>query len=60
MRDPSKRSTESHREQHARLHTSLDQLIADYFLHFRDKTPSDTTISELLQWSHLQTIQPDE
>lgn len=45
---------EAHRWIHRRLHTSLDALVADYIEHTL-RRPSDTTISELVNWSRART-----
>jgi hypothetical protein len=52
---------EAHRARHHLLHLCLDELLADFLWHNRDrlKRPSNTTIEELLMWSHEQTINPD-
>ena len=50
---------EEHRQYHARLHHALDVLLADFILH-TEKLPSKTTIMELAEWSHRQTIDPME
>lgn len=49
---------EEHKEEHKRLHRCLDSLIADFILHHKDKRPSNTTVMELMGWSHQQTIDP--
>ena len=36
----------------------LDELLADYLFHNRNKLPSNTTILELMQWSFEQTRIP--
>ena len=47
-----------HRKVHEDLHKSLDQLVADFLTHNRTKLPTDTTVMELMEWSHLQTKNP--
>lgn len=47
-----------HRERHRQLHRALDELIAD-FIDKTGKMPSDTTVMELMEWSHRQTLKPD-
>jgi hypothetical protein len=53
-------SRAEHLAQHRLLHASLDELIADFLTHNRDKLPSTTTLMELMAWSHQQTIEPTE
>jgi hypothetical protein len=54
------RSPDEHRERHKALHTMLDELLADYLIHHRDKRPSTTTLLELMEWSYAQTLEPTE
>jgi hypothetical protein len=56
---------EQHRKRHEELHRALDELAADWALHnsrpTRDgniKLFSNTTIMELMEWSHQQTVDP--
>lgn len=58
-----------HRRRHKKLHRAFDELAADWALHNctpksimngEPKLFSNTTIMELMQWSHRQTIEPDE
>lgn len=58
-----------HRRRHEELHRALDELAADWALHnctpksIRSGEPklfSNSTIMELMQWSHRQTIEPEE
>ena len=52
---------EQHRGRHILLHRMLDELAADWATHQpRGKLFSNSTIMELIEWSHRQTIQPDE
>jgi len=54
---------DEHRGVHESLHAALDELIADYFAHQpirRRKSLSNTTLFELMKWSHEQTIKPTE
>ena len=57
-------NAEDHRRRHLELHHALDELLADWIGHNvhadSDKTLSNTSILELMAWSHRQTIQPDE
>lgn len=48
---------EDHKEIHRHLHEALDQLVADYITH-NEKTPSNTTVMELMAWSFDQTLNP--
>lgn len=50
---------EQHREIHVVLHQQFDKLLADFIAH-TDKLPSRTTVLELMEWSHQQTIDPTE
>lgn len=49
-----------HRERHVELHQKLDELLADFLTYNRGKVPSNTTVMELMSWSHQQTIEPVE
>ena len=49
----------NHTSRHKLLHDHLDELMADYFLHHPKKTPSSTTLTELMQWSYKQTLEPE-
>jgi hypothetical protein len=51
-------SVAHHREQHAQLHKELDELVADFIQHNKDKLPSRTPILDLIMWSHEQTLHP--
>jgi hypothetical protein len=59
MTPPAKYTPEQHVVRHQMLHVMLDELLADFLWHHKDKRPSNTTIEELLMWSHQQTINPD-
>jgi hypothetical protein len=50
---------ETHRARHVELHRLLDELLAD-MIQQTGCLPSRTTILELLQWSHAQTVNPTE
>jgi hypothetical protein len=50
---------EEHIKRHKELHASLDELMANMIMH-TNKMPSKTTVMELMQWSHQQTIEPTE
>jgi hypothetical protein len=56
-----KMTTEQHRERHKMLHEHFDELLADFLFHNRDKLklPSNTSVMELVEWSHRQTIEPE-
>jgi hypothetical protein len=49
-----------HKVRHQLLHESLDELVADFIRHNDDKRPSSTTVLELMEWSHAQTVKPEE
>ena len=49
---------EEHIERHEVLHNCLDELVAD-FVTLTNKLPSETSIMELLMWSMLQTLDPN-
>lgn len=51
---------EAHRKRHEELHEAFDELVADYLAHHRRKLPSNTTVMELMLWSHRQTQKPDQ
>ena len=62
---------EEHIARHQELHKALDELVADYLRHHppkftadnvkdHPKLPSNTTLLELMEWSHQQTIDPAE
>lgn len=49
-----------HRERHIELHRNLDELCADWAAHQpMGKLFSNSTIMELIEWSHKQTQNPD-
>ena len=47
-----------HKERHIELHRALDELIADFFIHDPSLPSVDASVMSLIEWSHLQTIQP--
>lgn len=51
-------SAEVHAQRHIVLHAHLDELLADYWYHHRDKSPSNTDIREVMTWSYNQTLDP--
>jgi len=52
-------TSQEHLWRHIELHRMLDELVADYIAH-TGKTPSETTVIELMQWSTQQTMTPTE
>ncbi len=50
-------TTKEHIKVHQKLHESLDELFADFITHGHGRTTN--TILDLINWSHMQTIQPD-
>ena len=52
-------SREEHIERHKKLHKSLDELVADMISQTK-MLPSDTTVMELIEWSHKQTLVPGD
>lgn len=46
-----------HRLRHVMLHRALDELAADFMV-ATARRPSETTVLELITWSHQQTINP--
>ena len=51
-------NTKKHIKRHKELHQALDELLADFINH-TEKLPSRTTLVEFMEWSHSQTINPD-
>lgn len=49
---------QEHIERHKYLHRCLDELLADWISNTK-LMPSTSTIMDLIQWSHQQTLQPD-
>ncbi len=49
---------QAHQARHKELHSSLDELFADYLSQHTGKLPSNTTVLELLQWSYQQAKEP--
>lgn len=47
----------SHRERHKILHKYLDELVADMIM-CTAKSPSKTTVMELMDWSYQQIDNP--
>lgn len=48
---------EQHRNRHLTLHRCFDELFADFITH--TKGGLDSPISDLVAWSHQQTLEPD-
>lgn len=49
---------EEHRQRHEFLHKAFDELLADFLMHNREARPSSSTLIELMNWSHQQTLDP--
>ncbi len=49
---------EEHKARHVELHRALDELIADW-IGSTTKLPSTSTVLELMEWSHGQTLATD-
>ena len=51
-----------HKKRHEELHRALDELVADWISHHGIGKPyrglTNTSIMELIKWSHEQTINP--
>lgn len=50
---------EQHKQRHVELHRYLDELVADFITH-TDRLPSQTPLTDLMQWSYEQTQSPTE
>ena len=50
---------QEHKEWHIEKHKQLDMLMADWIM-TTGKFPSKSTVLELMEWSHQQTIKPHE
>ena len=59
MNGECKMTLEKHKEKHKRLHSELDELIADYLLH-TDMGILNSSIMDLIRWSFGQTKDPTE
>jgi len=46
-----------HIARHKKLHKSFDELLADFISHTKG-LPSNTVLTEFLEWSYRQTIEP--
>ena len=52
-------TVEEHRRmRYAELHAALDELLADYLMHHDQAQASTITLTDLMEWSHSQTIRP--
>jgi len=60
MIDPPLQNARRHKSRHIFLHRILDELVADFIQHNKTKVPTQTTVTELMIWSHKQTIKPEE
>ena len=49
---------DTHKARHIELHRCLDELLADWIQH-TGKLPSKSTVLDLMEWSHKQTVEPD-
>jgi hypothetical protein len=50
---------QEHIKRHKELHTSLDELVADWITNNPGHPlPGKATVIELMEWSHQQTIYP--
>ena len=54
----SRMSIEEHKKKHEELHKALDELAADFLGHNENKRLHNTTLMELIEWSHSQTLNP--
>jgi len=50
---------EEHKDRHILLHQHLDELVADW-ISKTEGYPSKSSITDLIQWSYKQTLNPDE
>lgn len=50
---------EEHKQRHKELHKYLDELIADFIGH-TERLPSKIKLTELMEWSYKETINPTE
>ena len=63
--EPEENYTESHKKNHEKLHKNLDELVADWIRHsskpgVNEKTLSNTSILDLMEWSAKQVKNPTE
>ena len=50
---------DEHKKRHVELHNGFDELIADFISNVEGVSISKTTLIELMEWSHKQTVKPD-
>ncbi len=50
-------TNKKHKQKHIALHNNLDELVADWIME-TGGLPSQSSILELINWSHKQTIKP--
>jgi hypothetical protein len=60
MSKDKKMTKAQHRKRHKELHLALDELVADFILDNNDKLPSQSTVFEIMRWSHEQTKNPSD
>ena len=46
-----------HLKRHKMLHENLDELVAEFIMYTK-ALPSRSTVMELIEWSHQQTVLP--
>jgi hypothetical protein len=51
------RDTVAHKARHMILHAALDELVADFVTNTQ-RLPSETSLTELMEWSYEQTHKP--
>lgn len=49
---------DTHKQRHIELHKAFDELLADFIMH-TDELPMGRKISDLMEWSYRQTIEPN-
>lgn len=54
-----RQTPEEHQARHVELHRALDELMADFMRH-TSRLASQTTVMDLLEWAHEQTVNPTE
>jgi len=50
-------NAEEHKKRHIKLHSALDELVADWITH-TESLPSQGTVLDLINWSYGQTKDP--
>lgn len=48
----------AHKQRHIELHKAFDELLADFIAHTKE-LPMDRKISDLMEWSYRQTLEPN-